>query len=125
MFKSVDYMVVMVSNMKASIEFYRDKLGLPLKFESPDWTEFATGASTLALHSGGKSVAAESGTDKAAGRCTLGFNVSDIHKTYEDLKSKGVNFAMLPTRQEHEGIILASALDPDGLAISLSEHIKK
>lgn len=125
MFKNVDYMMVMVSDMKASVEFYRDKLGLTLKFESPEWTEFATGATTLALHSGGAKKPVESDAEKVAGRCTLGFNVSDIHKTYEELRAKGVNFAMLPTRREHEGIILAGALDPDELVISLSEYIKK
>jgi catechol 2,3-dioxygenase-like lactoylglutathione lyase family enzyme len=45
--------MIVVSNMDRSVEFYRDKLGIPLKFQSPEWTEFATGATTLALHGGG------------------------------------------------------------------------
>ena len=53
MFKQIDYTMVIVSDMARSIEFYRDKLGIPLKFESPDWTEFLTGTTTLALHGGG------------------------------------------------------------------------
>ena len=53
MFKQIDYTMVVVSEMQRSVEFYRDKLGLPLKFQSPDWTEFQTGATTLALHGGG------------------------------------------------------------------------
>jgi catechol 2,3-dioxygenase-like lactoylglutathione lyase family enzyme len=53
MFKQIDYTMVIVSDMARSVEFYRDKLGIPLKFESPEWTEFATGATTLALHGGG------------------------------------------------------------------------
>lgn len=53
MFKQIDYAMVIVSDMTRWIEFYRDKLGIPLKFESPDWTEFQTGATTLALHGGG------------------------------------------------------------------------
>ena len=36
--------------MKRSVSFYRDVIGLPLKFESPGWTEFATDGATLALH---------------------------------------------------------------------------
>ena len=53
MFKQIDYTMVVVSDMARSIEFYRDKLGIPLKFQSPDWTEFLTGTTTLALHGGG------------------------------------------------------------------------
>jgi len=32
------------------VKFYRDVLGLKLKFESPGWSEFVTGETTLALH---------------------------------------------------------------------------
>ena len=40
MFKQIDYTMVVVSDMQRSVEFYRDKLGIPLKFQTPDWTEF-------------------------------------------------------------------------------------
>jgi catechol 2,3-dioxygenase-like lactoylglutathione lyase family enzyme len=46
----VNYAIVFVSDMKRSVSFYRDRLGLPLKFESPGWSEFATEGATLALH---------------------------------------------------------------------------
>jgi catechol 2,3-dioxygenase-like lactoylglutathione lyase family enzyme len=38
--------------MKQAVAFYRDVMGLPLKFETPGWTEFATEGATLALHGG-------------------------------------------------------------------------
>ena len=50
MFSKVDYVMVNVSDMSRSVAFYRDILGLPLKFQSPEWSEFQTGATTLALH---------------------------------------------------------------------------
>ena len=53
MFTQIDYTMVVVSDMARSVAFYRDLLGIPLKFESPDWTEFLTGTTTLALHGGG------------------------------------------------------------------------
>ena len=37
MFKQIDYTMVIVSDMNRSVEFYQDKLGIPLKFQSPDW----------------------------------------------------------------------------------------
>ena len=36
----VNYAIVFVSDMHRSVSFYRDTIGLPLRFESPHWTEF-------------------------------------------------------------------------------------
>jgi predicted enzyme related to lactoylglutathione lyase len=118
--------MVIVSDMARSVEFYRDKLGIPLKFESPEWTEFATGATTLALHGGGVPATQTPSGDasKTAGACSIGFNVDDVDKTYEELKAKGIRFVMPPTQREGEGIRLAVAIDPDGLAISFAQLLK-
>ena len=126
MFKQLDYTMVIVSDMKRSVEFYRDQLGIPLKFESPEWTEFATGTTTLALHGGGVAREYQDTGDqsKAAGACSIGFNVEDVDKTYEELKDKGITFVMPPTQREGEGIKLAVAIDPDGLPISFAQLIK-
>jgi lactoylglutathione lyase len=123
MFKQIDYTMVVVSDMERSVEFYRDKLGISLKFQSPDWTEFATGTTTLALHGGGVPGQQQPAGDpsKAAGACSIGFNVDDVDKTYEELKDKGIRFVMPPTQREGEGIKLAVAIDPDGLPISFAQ----
>jgi catechol 2,3-dioxygenase-like lactoylglutathione lyase family enzyme len=71
MFKQIDYTMVIVSDMARSVEFYRDKLGIPLKSESPDWTEFLTGTTTLALHGGGIKQERRGGADKYAGPARL------------------------------------------------------
>ena len=126
MFKQIDYTMVIVSDMARSVEFYRDKLGIPLKFQSPEWTEFATGATTLALHGGGVPASQPPTQDpsKTAGACSIGFNVDDVDKTYEELKAKGIRFVMPPTQREGEGIRLAVAIDPDGLPISFAQLIE-
>ena len=79
------YVMVVVSDMKRSVEFYRDTLGIPLKFESPEWTEFITGTTTLALHGGGvpQQHSGPPSGDKAAGSASIGFNVDDLDKTFE------------------------------------------
>ena len=125
MFNQIDYTMVVVSNMDASVEFYRDKLGIPLKFQSPDWTEFQTGATTLALHGGGVPAAGPPVGDpsKQAGHCSIGFNVENVDKTYEELQAKGVRFVMPPTQRENEGIRLAVAIDPDGLPVSFAQMV--
>jgi catechol 2,3-dioxygenase-like lactoylglutathione lyase family enzyme len=126
MFQQVDYIMITVSNMKQSIEFYRDKLGLQLKFDSPEWTEFVTGPTTLALHGGGvQSRDSLFNKEKAAGKCSIGFNVPNLDQTFSELKSRGVHFVMEPQARESEGIRLAVALDPDGLEISFAQYIRK
>jgi len=123
MFNHVDYIMVTVSEMARSVEFYRDKLGLVLKFESPEWTEFQTGATTLALHGGGAPQAASKGDDPGeayAGTCSIGFTVENLESTFENLRAKGVHFVMPPTQREGEGLKLAVCLDPDGLPISFA-----
>lgn len=123
MFTQIDYTMVIVSDMDRSVEFYRDKLGIPLKFQSPDWTEFQTGATTLALHGGGvRSEQPPAGDpSKQAGTCSIGFNVENVEQTFADLKDKGVNFVMPPTQREGEGIKLAVCVDPDGLPVSFAQ----
>lgn len=125
MFKQLDYTMIVVSDMQQSVEFYRDKLGIPLKFQSPDWTEFATGTTTLALHGGGIPSTQPPAGDpsKIAGACSIGFNVDDVDKTYEELKGKGIRFVMPPMQREGEGIKLAVAVDPDGLPVSFAQLI--
>ena len=93
------------------------------KFQSPEWTEFATGATTLALHGGGVAKEYQDTGDqsKIAGTCSIGFNVADVDKTYEELKAKGIPFVMPPTEREGEGIKLTVCIDPDGLPISFAQ----
>ena len=44
------YAIKFVAAMQEAVKFYRDVLGLTLKFESPGWSEFVTGETTLALY---------------------------------------------------------------------------
>ena len=60
---------------------------------------------------------------KAAGTCSIGFNVDNVDQTYEDLKAKGITFLMPPTQREGEGIKLTVCLDPDGLPISFAQMV--
>ncbi len=126
MFSKVDYVMVNVSAMARSVAFYRDTLGLTIKFESPGWSEFETGSTTLALHAGTPATAggAAAGTGATPGTCSLGFSVEDLDKTYSALRARGARFVLLPTVQANEGIRLAVCIDPDGLSISFAEPMK-
>jgi predicted enzyme related to lactoylglutathione lyase len=97
-----------------------------MKFGTPEWTEFQTGTTTLALHGGGqpKEPLKDPGA-QYAGTCSIGFNVDNLDLVYEQLQAKGVQFVVPPTAREGEGIKLAVAVDPDGLAISFGQAAKK
>ena len=123
MLSKVDYVMINVSDMQRSVVFYRDLLGLFVKFQSPEWTEFQTGATTLALHGGGAAAdhsTAESRGGSRAGTCSIGFVVDDLQKAFEEHQAKGVRFVMPPTEQKEAGLRLAVCLDPDGLPITFS-----
>ncbi len=127
MFSKVDYIMVNVSDMSRSVAFYRDVLGLSLKFESSGWSEFQTGATTLALHL----LPARAGSEgrapvgPVAGTCSVGFSVEDLEATYRLLTARGARFILAPTEQANEGIRLAVCIDPDGLAISFAEPLRR
>src|SRR5438093_10881411 len=115
--------MVMVSDMDRSVRFYRDTVGLKLRFQSPDWTEFDVGSTTLALHGGGVPGSPEK--ERYAGRASIGFNVENVDKIFEELKSKGVRVVMPPTQRPGEGIRIAVMLDPDGLPVSFSQTVSQ
>jgi lactoylglutathione lyase len=104
----LSYVIEFVADMDRAVKFYRDVLGLALKFESPGWSEFSTGETTLGLHPASEK--------DAAGKVEFGFNVPDLDKFYGDMRTKGVKFPMPPTQQDFGGR-LAQFEDPDGAIV--------
>jgi uncharacterized glyoxalase superfamily protein PhnB len=81
-----------------------------VKFESPGWSEFVTGETTLALHPA---------SDKnAAGKVELGFRVADVEVFYRDMTPKGVLFTMPPKKQDFGGVF-AQFVDSEGAHCSV------
>jgi lactoylglutathione lyase len=117
----VTYAIVFVSDMKRSVSFYRDVLGLPLRFESPGWTEFATDGATLALHASAIANSAEDDPKQVpAGRCHPGLGVPDLDEFHERMVARNVPCVQEP--REVFGARVAQYVDPDGLAISVGEE---
>lgn len=115
----IDYAIVFVSNMKRSVEFYRDVIGISLKFETPEWTEFATEGSTLALH---RAEGGSAGDANAPGTCRTGFTVPDIEAFHVRMTEHGVECVEEP--RESFGAKLAQYKDPDGMRFGVSEERK-
>jgi len=105
------YVIKFVADMDRAVKFYRDVVGLPLKFESPGWSEFATGETTLALH--------PASAKNPAGGVELGFTVPDLHGFHAEMTQKGVQFSMPPKKQDF-GNDLAQFVDSEGGHCSVS-----
>lgn len=105
------YVIKFVADMERAVKFYRDVLGLPLKFESPSWSEFTTGETTLGLHPASQ--------QNPAGTVELGFAVPDVNKFHEEMAAKGVRFTLPPIKQDF-GSSLAQFVDSEGGKCSIS-----
>jgi len=128
----VSYAIVFVSDMKRSVGFYRDVVGLPLKFDSPEWSEFATDGATFALHrapsgpaeagpsQGNGESSQRNGNDHTAGSCRPGLSVSDLDAFHARMIAHNVVCIQQP--KDLFGSKIAQYLDPDGLEISVSEE---
>jgi len=116
----VNYAIVFVSDMTRSVAFYRDVIGLELRFESPSWTEFATEGATLALHlSEGAGPGAGDSRQDGPGRCRTGVSVPDIDAFHERMVAAGVPCFQVPTNVF--GVRVAQYADPDGMVFSVGE----
>ena len=116
----LSYAIVFVSDMRRSTSFYRDVVGLPLRFESPEWTEFDTGGATLALHrSDGPTDGRPDHRLEPAGGCRPGLSVPDLDVFHRRMVEKGVTCIREP--EVEFGTRIAQYADPDGLAFSVGE----
>lgn len=106
--------------MERSISFYRDVVGIPLKFESPGWTEFITEGATLALHKAdAPKPDAKPHAEEHAGQCRAGFQVSNLDEFHKRMTEHKVLCIREPT--ETFGVRIAQYVDPDGLILSVSD----
>lgn len=107
----LSHIIEFVADMDRAVAFYRDVIGLPLKFQSLEWSEFATGETTLALH--------PASAKNPAGHLEIGFTVPDLQQFHAEMLGKGVEFPMPPAKQDF-GSILAQFVDSEGRCVSVS-----
>jgi catechol 2,3-dioxygenase-like lactoylglutathione lyase family enzyme len=112
---SFDAVFYYVSDMDASLAFYRDKLGLPLV--SHDYVaRFDLDGVLIEL------VPRPPGaTVPASGNARLCFSVANLQETVEQMHARGVETSEI---QEKKGGKLAFFRDPDGNELCLWEYTK-
>ncbi len=102
------YIVGNVSDLSAAVAFWRDTVGLKLKFQTPEWAEFDTGTTRLQPAS----------PSNPAGTWQPGLRVPDLAAKRAELQARGVNIGR-PPHEEH-GFLLSLFTGPDGAPVSLS-----
>jgi len=116
----LNYAIVFVSDMNRSVAFYRDVLGITLRFESPHWTEFATEGATLALHAAEAPPGAKlDPLHLPPANCRPGLSVPNLDEFHKRMTEQKVPCVQPP--KNVFGTLIAQYLDPDGLGISVSE----
>lgn len=107
---TLDYAIKFVADMDKAVAFYRDTFGLTVKFATPFWSEFDTGAVTLALHPASEK--------NPAGSVQIGLRTPDVAAVYAGREAAGLNFSAAPF--EEHGTLLSRLVDCEGAEISLS-----
>ena len=111
----LSYVNVEVSNLDRSVAFFRDAVGLPLKFADGQfgYASFETPGAGFAL--------AQSPEGSVVGRHTgIGFMVEDLDAAHEELVAAGVDFTRPPTKEPWGGYMAVFA-DPDGNTFYLDQ----
>jgi predicted enzyme related to lactoylglutathione lyase len=111
------YATVFVKDFARALAFYRDTLGLPLRFvdEGHGHASFATEGALFSL----QRVEGEQ-ANFAARHTGVGFGCKDLDGEYERLKKLGVVFKQAPVKMSWGGY-LSLIEDPDGNVLYLDQ----
>lgn len=108
--------ILYVRNMNAEVRFYRDVLGLPLRYpkgledySDQMWVEFSIGDATLALHGGGE--------NQPRDDHEIVFMVENVTRAREMIIEAGTEMGEI--RPLEDGSPISEASDPDGHRFSI------
>lgn len=115
--KKVGNVILAVSDIDKSLEFYHDIIGLPIKNQRRSWVDLGTTGALLSLHPA--SLTAEHVGSSIDNGITIGFLVGDVKSAVEELRGKGIEiFRDIVERDAGKNAIVK---DPDGYLVSLFE----
>ena len=104
------HVISFVEDIDGAVAFYRDALGLKPRSVSPQWVEFDTGSTTLALHA--------ADARNPSGTTRFSFDTPDVAALHRQLIARGVEFTREPTVRH--GVQLAEFVGPGGNGVGLS-----
>jgi len=116
--KRVSNVILAVQDMKKSLQFYHEVLGMPIKNQRDNWIDLGqSGGSLLSLHPA-EDDEPHSGTSIHNG-VLVGLIVGDIKSAVEELKTKDVKiYREIQIKGAGKNAVVA---DPDNYMISLFE----
>ncbi len=108
---------IFVRDIERAVEFYRDRLALPLTKQGSFGAEFLNGPTHLGVHP-----AVHPDSHALVGRHTgITLFVADLLHYCGELHDRGVRFVAEPTQQAWG--IMAMVADPDGNVLALWEDV--
>jgi catechol 2,3-dioxygenase-like lactoylglutathione lyase family enzyme len=114
--------ILRVADLKTSIVFYRDRVGLPLQSTFDEFAVLGGGDGiTVMLQAVERKSNAPNGGLSAFTEVV--FETSDVMKTYTEMKARGVVFMREPFAATTEGsrvLYAANFKDPDGHVLSIT-----
>ena len=113
---SISYIILFSKDVEKAAAFYRDKLGIPVRFFDKHWTELEVNGVTLALHHSDEEVPFHH-----PALPDVVFSTEDIRATHAALKAAGVKIHELKKVHATGDVVGVSAEfhDPDGNRLSV------
>lgn len=121
----VDYVILYVGDLEASIAFYRDVLGLPFKLQQSGYAEFATAGTRFGLYEKARLpglIGREGGEGGPEGEVL--FLVDDVDGWAARLREAGVEVLSGPVDRPW-GHRTLHVLDPDEHVVELAQEIPR
>ena len=113
--KRVGNVILTVTDLGKSVEFYNKILGMPIKRERNNWVDLGQTGALLSLHP----TSDTDGDSSIDNRILIGFVVGDVSSVIDELKLKNVKIHRdIQDKPSGKNAII---LDPDGYMISLFE----
>ena len=116
--KRIGNIILEVKDLDASIKFYHEVLGMPIKNERRNWVDLGQqSGGMLSLHPASITTSHASSTKENG--ILIGLTIGDLDSAIEELSAANIEiFRDIQERQAGKNAVI---LDPDGYMISLFE----
>jgi len=109
--------IIFMENYKEALDFYKTKLGMPVREQKVDLTIFDFGRSYLMIEDNGVSSATEK--TRAQNPTVLRMDVSDFDVTIAEIRDRGVEVVIRTFSWGTIGVVI----DPEGNRIEIKKAI--
>ena len=118
------HVILYVSDLDASVSFYRDVVGLPYRFTDAGYAEFGTGETRFALFEQRRAEWLTGGPVQPGRGGEVVLVVEDVDAVASALRARGVSLLAEPADRPwgHRTVHVA---DPDGFVVEFAQEIPR